>query len=274
MSLLAPTLSAAQRMLNVCSDFAEEFQLMFNGSMSQSLVLGSSAGPSSLTSNGTIIPFVEQASHLGHIIGKDAPQKNITNAVRDLIIRSNVLSMNYSFVHFEHLRILFNAYCGNFYGCQFWNMSRYISWRKCVRKVFMLSPRTHSIYLPYIVSQSAPLITCMKRTLSFYLSLHRSTNIVVKTCMRTSASGLSVFDENLRLVMSKLQINYVSLNARIGTDMHVFIKKLMSIESPLSDETQSLIFTILELCSCRSGDLSFAFNRQEIDLFLQYLCTC
>ena len=68
-------------------------------------------------------------------------------------------------------------------------------------------------------------------------------------------------------------MNYDSLNARIGSDMHVFMKKLMSIESSLSDETLSRIFTIVELFSCRRGDLSVGFNRQEIYLFSQYLCT-
>ena len=52
------------------------------------------------------------------------------------------------------LKHIFSTCCENFYGCEFFNFTKpymsklYISWRKIIRYIFRLSPRTHN----YMVS--------------------------------------------------------------------------------------------------------------------------
>ena len=103
-SLMAPSISGAQKMLDECSKFAREFHLLFNCSKSQLLVFGSSH-PSTrqLILNDAPIPLVSFATRLGHVIGEGAPQRNLEKTICDLTIRANMLSRNYSFVHFDHL---------------------------------------------------------------------------------------------------------------------------------------------------------------------------
>ena len=52
------------------------------------------------------------------------------------------------------LKHIFSTYCESFYGCELFNFTKpymsklYISWRKIIRYIFLLSPRTHN-YIVY-----------------------------------------------------------------------------------------------------------------------------
>jgi hypothetical protein len=278
-SLLAPSLHSAQLLVDVCSDFANDFQLLFNGAKSQAMVFGNHErvrGTPNLLLNGTPIPLVEEAIHLGHTIGRNASENNVHRAVRDLTIRSNVLHMNYSFVNFDHLQMLFNAYCNCFYGCQFWDVRHMqdfcTCWRKCVRRVFKLNARTHSIYLPTIARCLPPNVTFCKRIISLYHALCKSSNRLLKMCKHVTCSGHSVYDANLRYMMSQINVNYADLNVSLNAKTIIgrFGPKLPT----MSDEDAAIALAICELCQCRADGLSLAaFTSTDIEHFLFSLCT-
>ena len=71
-------------------------------------------------SNGTMIDFVEQYTHLGAIIYSDITRKNVDFAVNDLFIRTNNLMADFSYTLGSTLSVLYNSYCMNVYGSQLW----------------------------------------------------------------------------------------------------------------------------------------------------------
>ena len=109
-------------MLNVCEDYAKEYNILFNASKSE-----------------LQIDYVEQCVHIGTVPYSDISIRNINNAVNDLFMRTNNLMVDFSNVHSSTLFVLYNSYCMNVYGSQLWcfNDYKYVelfytTWRKTI----------------------------------------------------------------------------------------------------------------------------------------------
>ena len=272
-SLITPSFRSAQITLNVCSAFADEFHLLFNGAKSHALVFGASTFPArSLFLNGSTIPYAASALHLGHMIGGNASHLNAKRAIAALTVRSNMLSLNYSFVHFEHLRTLFRSYCCDLYGSQFWPLDDMeavdVCWRKCTRRVFKLNPRTHSRFLPLIAHQLNPMHSCEKKITSLYRSMIMSSNTVVRRCLSLSIYGNSIFDENLKTLLGRLRFDREMLDMHVLND-HSYLK---SLHVQLSNEEVAVVETICELCCIRDGQSESLLSLNEVNDFLEFLC--
>ena len=100
LTLLCPTLSGLQEMLNVCEDFAKDYNILFNASKSKLMYFGkNNLNCENLLYmfNGSSIEFVEQCVHLGTKIYSDISKKNIDNATNDLYMRTNNLMADFSY---------------------------------------------------------------------------------------------------------------------------------------------------------------------------------
>ena len=146
LTLLCPTLSDIQEMLNFCEDFAKDYNILFNASKSKLMYFGEdnlNCENVLCMSNGSSIECVEQCVHLGTKIYSDISQKNIDNATNDLYNRTNNLMVDFSNAQSSTfiLSVLYNSYCMNVYGSQLWcfmdykSVERfYIAWRTSIRK--------------------------------------------------------------------------------------------------------------------------------------------
>ena len=91
-------------LLNVCEDYAKEYNILFNASKSKLMhfgwiILMHSMFYIIITSNGSKIDYVEQCVHLGTTLYSDISIRNINNAVNDLFIRTNNLMVDFSNAH-------------------------------------------------------------------------------------------------------------------------------------------------------------------------------
>ena len=71
-------------------------------------------------SNGSKIDYVKQCVHLGTTIFSDISIKNVDNAVNDLYMRTNNLMADFSYAESTTLSLLYNLYCMNVYGSQYY----------------------------------------------------------------------------------------------------------------------------------------------------------
>ena len=108
-------------MLNVCEDYAKEYNILFNASKSKLMHFRKNYCDAQHVlhmSNGSKIDYVEQCVHLGTTLYSDISIRNINNAVNDLFMRTNNLMADFSNAHSNTLSVLYNSYCMNVYGSQ------------------------------------------------------------------------------------------------------------------------------------------------------------
>ena len=149
LTLLCPSLAGLKQMLNVCEDYAKEYNILFNASK---LHFGKNyldAQHVLHMSNGSKIDYVKQCVHLGTIVYSDISIRNDNNAVHDLFMRTNNLMADFSNAHSSTLSVLYNSYCMNVYGSQLWCFNDYksverfyIAWRKTIRRIWRIDKIT------------------------------------------------------------------------------------------------------------------------------------
>ena len=95
-------------MLNICKDYAKDYNKLFNASKSKLMYFGKNdvnCHELLFTSNDSKIDYVQQCVHLGTTIFPDISIKNIDSAVNDINIRTNNLM-----AHFSYAEVLLYPY--------------------------------------------------------------------------------------------------------------------------------------------------------------------
>jgi len=89
--LLAPTVRSMRALLDICDDFASEYDVVFNAAKSKCLIMKPSRGRKvvfeSLPSapfciGGKVIEFVDSWSHLGHVLNVNGDDGMDINKIR------------------------------------------------------------------------------------------------------------------------------------------------------------------------------------------------
>ena len=158
--LLAPSPNAMRLMLKKCDEYADEFNIVFNANKSKCLFATCRRrhlrlGPNPVFSiNGQPIEYVEQYSHLGHIIcnslDDNADILHRRNAMAGQI--NNVLCYFGKLDYFVKVKLL-KTYCSSLYGSVLWDVNNPLretvcsSWRRGLRRVFGLPYTAHSSLL-------------------------------------------------------------------------------------------------------------------------------
>ena len=108
LTLLCPSLAGLKQMLNVCEDYAKEYNILYNASKSKLMHFGKNYFDAQHVlhmSNGSKIDYVEQCVHLGTTLYSDISIRNINNAVNDLFMRTSILMADFSNAHSSTLSV-------------------------------------------------------------------------------------------------------------------------------------------------------------------------
>ena len=178
-------------MLNVCEDYAKEYNILFNTSKSKLIQFGKNYFDAQHVlhmSNGSEFDYVEQCLQLGTTLYSDISVRNINNAVNDLFMRTNNLMADFSNAHSSTLSVLYNSYCMNVYGSQLWCFNDYksverfyIAWRKTIRRIWRIDKRTHNV-LTNLINGCLPInLMLEKRCIKFIWNFFNCTHELHKT---------------------------------------------------------------------------------------------
>ena len=189
-TLLAPTKFSSYRMLEICDDYAKDYDIMFNADKSHYIhfTKGRNASSSSIAWNGKNIVSSSREQHLGNLIGVSPDSARVKQSVNDFNRRVNQLNVNFSNVCLNVKYVLFKTFCMPLYGCQLWDFSShhcnsfFTAWRKAIRRLLMISPRSHSNLLHLIVNDLPIEIQLHKRFIKFFYSILHSENPCTRIC--------------------------------------------------------------------------------------------
>ena len=141
-------------MLNICYQFAEAYDVMFNSSKSKPLFFGRSDYSRSCVHvphvefNGSVIELIKHDKHLGNLIGQNCAIHLIQDCLSAFDDKVNMVRF-----HFRHI--------------DFESLSQIVTWRKSIWRLINQPSGTHCNFLSYICDDIPPNIQLYKCVISF-----------------------------------------------------------------------------------------------------------
>ena len=203
--LIATSVYALQKLIEICKDFACQESIVFNERKSNCVYFMckklKNVKPGTVKLGSSCIANVEQEKYLGHILSstmKDA--EDMARQKRLFYARGNSLIRKFKFCSIQVKRTLFRAYCTSFYCCAIWSkysqndiQSVKVAYNNIVRGFFGISrlssvtdacrdlgiPNFRDIYKNSMCSLSTRIV--------------KSNNVYVRACFTLTASDLFSF---------------------------------------------------------------------------------
>ena len=267
---------AMRHMLRVANVYSLEYNITFNPEKSKLMAFGGSntIDELNLLFNNSNLVSVKRVTHLGNSIGPDVKDNGINDAICDLYKRVNIMLAQFGktapFVKYK----LFKTYCVILYGSQLWDYSShsvdllYTAWRKCVRRIWSLHPRTHCLLLPLICDDSAIEVQLHQRFLNFYKTLSTSNNECLKRASKLVLGGSrSAASNSLTFICNKYK-----LNKWAALTCHTMFKIKADLEE-IPDIQLAYAGAIREFTHMRHVMQRKSPNVNDITDILEYLCT-
>jgi len=172
LKLLAPSKKGLQNLVYICEDYAQEFDITFNGAKSQFLVFRGrdckAVTNSQITVNNETLVQSNKADHLGHSLNTDDKDSIVSAAIAQFWSSFNLFRADFGHIQPYVQCKLFKQFCCSFYGAPLWLLSSdtvndvCVAWRKALRKIWHLSPMTHCNVVA-IISDCKPLDVSLKQ---------------------------------------------------------------------------------------------------------------
>ena len=231
-TLLAPTSTALNVMLETCSNFAQCYDLQFNSSKTKCMYFSKTHTDrhDSIYFMNTPIEFKQSTQLLGVHLTKDISDKSIASTVHKFYGKVNSVLYDFKNVPCHVKSKLLATYCLDLYGLQLWNYSSidvqsfYVAWRKTIRRLWKLPNTTQCSLLPSINDCIPIEIILEQRCAKFIWSSLNSTNTIVKTIAVSAISSVnSTFGDNYK---------YLSFKYNIGS--HIWFSSLNEVTKCIS----------------------------------------
>ena len=275
--LIAPSQLAMNKMISICENYAESFQILFNGKKSKVIVFDKYATKinPSFSVNGQLVECVEELNYLGHVITSNRKDPLTGYVVKDFLRKFNGFIGDLNDVSSAVKGKLFKQYCTSLYGvvvCDvaYQNLDKLsIVWRKAIRRMFKLPPRTHNKLVP-IISDILPVdLMVHLRTLSHICKgmMHKnsSVNFIFNMSLLNPSS---VLGNNFKYICNKYKV----FKSSQFVDMKKCIMKLYN--NSIEEESIRTGKQIRQLIDIRDSLLyeDFDFSLCEIEEIIQFLC--
>jgi len=254
LTLVCPSLNSLNHMLDICADFANQYNIVFNAKKTMCIKFGAP-----LTSheyayiNGNPIKWVDQFRHLGNIVHSnlsDLPDCNTKCSTFNGSV--NKLFGTYKGLKQDTMCQLFRSYCCSFYGSQLWDFKSAgfkkccIQWNKAVRRLFNLNYRTHTWVLGPLLEQSHISCQLYAKTLKFLYSMLHNDNIIVSSVGKIALScATSPIGRNMSYLRHMFDLN-------LNDSLSQCLKKLYN-ENEICFEHETVIYNIKSLLNCMHG---------------------
>ncbi len=213
--LCCPSLNGMQKMVDMCVDYADEYNIKFNCRHSCILLFKGRQCKDSkrmLIIDGVIIHCSESVSDLGHNVStndKDSIAKSAKVSFwRSFNLFRSDLGYIYSFIKCK----LCQQYCCSFYGAPLWSLNSEatedicIAWRKALRMLCSLHSMTHCDILAGLSNLKLLDVQLKYRFICFLKKCLNHNNATVKNSALIALNNpMSCAGNNYRQILSKYQ---------------------------------------------------------------------
>ena len=288
--IIAPTATAMRKLLAICDGYAREYYMSFNAQKSKFMLLMPSRQRTLLACydrcvfeiNNTPIERVHSFSHLGHVITSSlCDDDDIAKQRCEFIGQANNCFCYFRKLNSSVQYNLFRTYCSNLYGCELWLLDNHhvedicIAWRKGLRKIWNVSPRTHSELIS-LISNCLPLLDeiCRRSLLFVYKCITHASPLVGFIAQHgiLHARGHSFLGRNVSFCMQRYKIPLCHIVD--GS----FVASIYSFVQESYDESTVASANLLaEVLKLRDGSLILphgqsSLTRDDINDIIEYIC--
>ena len=261
--MLAPTPSAMRLLLQICENYAKEYNITFNAMYVCNISKCMYIPPYKCRAfrlnqrpvfyiAGHPLVYVNEYSHLGHIISSDSDDKSAILDDAALLLNKDYCSHTVTACMVVCSGNLENPYVE----------SVCTAWRKGLRRAWGLPADTHCALLP-ILSNSLPVIDKLaKRSVRFIQNCLDSDSLVVRTMSSNGVCVGRMCWRNAFLSCSRFSTKINDLSKLTVTQMR------RHYQSALNDEIVNTTSVLLELLFIRGGAYSFDFDTDEVNMFI------
>ena len=271
--ILSPTIAGLQEMLNVCTNYGKEYDVMFNPKKTQCLKFSKNSSKDTniyVKLSDQQLSWVNSFKYLGNWVSNTLSEDiEIDRKLGVFFGNVNNLKTTFRNIGRKNIFILFNSYCCHLYGSQAWrlrdkNISRmYTAWNKAVRHLSDIPYNTHTRFLPYIVDtlniKEQIYIRSAKMIKSMLVSKYNSVRFLARSNVNNK---LTIIGENWEIINC-----YVELNQSVNSAKAVLydrFNKMFTVECHV----------LLELIDIIDGDKTVdGFSNHDITDILCDLCT-
>jgi hypothetical protein len=274
LTLLCPTRSGLQQMLNICKSFGAEYNVTFNPKKTVCCMFSrSSLQPvRQLEFCDEYIEWSTSVKYLGnHILYNLKDELDVKTKRGDMLGTVNSLLANFGSNPSNVLNTLFKSYCCCFYGCQTWQLNgssiklMSVSFNKALRAIWRLPYRSHKNILYGISSLPSFEEILETRFVKLTNSMTTVENDCVKFIVQKSKSdSLGILGCNIKYLESscKLQWKFVNNHCLINLP-------------PKKSYNNTLSETVLHMCNHRDVRVKndVALSNYEIQEMIDVLST-
>ena len=123
--ILAPSLRSLDKLLDICSNYAIEYNVMFNSAKSKMIVYSPHALETVIPDvyfMGGNIEVVPSEKHLGNYIGNITQKDLVSRITNDFLCRVNMVKSHFKHLPVDTIYYLFKSYCMPLYGSLLWDL--------------------------------------------------------------------------------------------------------------------------------------------------------
>ena len=279
--LLAPSIFALQKMLDICEKFAADHGLVFSTDIdplkSKTKCTAFTRKPipeQHLKLCGNQLPWVDRFMHLGNCISNESclTEHDIITKRARFITKCVELDQEIHFASGRTKLELNSIYNFHFTGSPIWNLfcksavALESTYNRSVKSMFNLPIETHRNLIESVTRRNHLRIVLMSRFANFLKQVSNSQKMVPKMLLSTIKNDArSVTGSNIRkilLLSGKLNIGEVTKRDMFSIKYH-----------PLSREDKWKDSILNELIDARDGILNVGeFDLEEIESMIVYLC--
>ena len=268
-TLLGPTLTSINLMLNVVKTFGARYDVIFNASKTKLTKFGNRNDISKefVEFNDNCIRCENSACHLGNNIGFNMERDHLSKSINEFVSNITRIEASFSYADADVLYKLLKSYCMPLYGCVLWDFSKkavswfFITWRKSARYLLNLPYKTNSRLLSRIVGDKAIEVQLHCRFVKYLVSLRESDNVLLKLGFKLCLSGSC----------SNTCNSYVYIKERYN--MKSDHEKVLNSDEFIPSITDDfLVCHIKDLLCMRESPQNSILSSDEIRSLLEYLC--
>lgn len=272
LTLLSPSLTGLNSMLNICLEFAQEYCVTFNERKTVAIYFGSKEVSGYVQFNGIRLDWKCKAKYLGNIITSPLSDNSDCMYKRSSFIGSvNKLIANFDHVSYSLKCKLFSTFCTSFYCSTIWNLdckdinALCTAWQKAVRRLLGLPYTAHSWALGPLVKSLHIRTVLELRNWNFLRTLCTSTNSVLREIFLSACEDArSDLGHNIAHFRSAYSLH-------VWNDSHKFKSTLSAL--PLTPEQEIQISVALDVLFCLHNDSDNGLDHESnVDILRDVLC--